>query len=275
MSAPALPAPAGQAHYTVVKGLRTHAWVRGDGPPVVIVPGLGCASWMYARLARELSRARRVYVYDPPGHGDSEGTPGYPRTIGDLTDHLAEWLKVSGLRCAPLLGHSLGGEVIFDLAARYPHCTTALIAAAPTGIPENPNVPAQLLRLARDLPRERLGLLLPGVQAYRRAGLGRMLRLAADQRRHNTGVLLPRVDVPTLLIDGDRDSVIRAWTVREIRSAIPEAVVRVVPGGTHAVTDTFPRTIAASTLEFLKWVEGPETSPIGNFEQSGCSVGAS
>lgn len=273
MSGPRVP-PVGRPHYTTVKGLRTHAWVRGEGPPLVIVPGLGCASWMYVRLARELSRERRVYVYDPPGHGDSEGTPGYPRTICDLTDHLAAWLGASGLRCAPLLGHSLGGEVVFDLAARYPGCTTALIAVAPTGIPENPNVPAQLFRLARDLPRERLGLLLPGLRAYDRAGLVRMLRLAADQRRHNTGEVLGRVEVPTLLIDGDRDPVIRAWTVREIRRAIPESVVRVVPGGTHAVTDTFPKTIAASALEFLRWVEGPGTSPIGRFEQSGCGIHA-
>ena len=273
MSAP-VPAPIGQPHYTVVRGLRTHAWVRGDGPPLVIVPGLGCASWMYVRLARELSRTRRVYVYDPPGHGDSEGTSEYPRTICDLTDHLAAWLEASGLRCAPLLGHSLGGEVVFDLAARYPHCTTALIAVAPTGIPENPNVPAQLFRLTRDLPRERLGLLAPGLRAYGRAGPVRMLRLATDQRRHNTGPLLSRVRVPTLLIDGDRDPVIRAWTVREIRREIPEAVVRVVPGGTHAVTDTFPKTIAASALEFLDWVEGPDTSPIGDFEQSSCATRA-
>lgn len=91
---------------------------------------------------------------------------------------------------------------MFDLAARYPQLAPALIACAPTGIPENPSVRLQLLRLVRDLPRERLGLLLPGLRAYRRCGARRMLLLARDQEAHMTGPLLPRVKVPTLLIDG-------------------------------------------------------------------------
>lgn len=87
-----------------VNGLSTHAWVRGQGQPVVIVPGLGCASWMYARLARELARERRVFAYDPPGHGYSEGARHYPVCISHLTDHLAAWLtrlKRRPRRCRP------------------------------------------------------------------------------------------------------------------------------------------------------------------------------
>jgi pimeloyl-ACP methyl ester carboxylesterase len=243
------------ARYTRVNGLLTHAWVRGSGPPLVLVPGLGCASWMYVRVARELARGRTVHVYDPPGHGHSQGRPGFPATLEDLTDHLAAWLEASGLRCAPLFGHSVGGEVIFDLAARYPHCTSALIACAPTGIPENPSVRVQLLRLALDLPRERPGLLLPGLAAYARSGPALMSRLAQDQSEHDTGALLPRIRVPTLLLDGTRDPVIQSWTLEEIRHAIPHATVREIRGGTHALHDTFPLTVARSTLDFLRQVE--------------------
>ncbi|EYB67696.1 alpha/beta hydrolase [Deinococcus phoenicis] len=238
-----------------MEGLRTRAWVRGAGPPLVLVPGLGCASWMYVRVCRELARTRTVYAYDPPGHGFSQGRPGYPRTIEDLTDHLAAWLEASGLRGAPLLGHSLGGEVIFDLAARFPGSTTALIACAPTGIPENPHVSRQLLRLARDLPRERPQLLLPGVAAYLRSGPALMYRLAENQSHHQTGPLLPHVRVPTLLLDGTRDPVIQAWTVDALCRVIPHAIVAEIPGGTHAVTDTFPKAVARYTLDFLQAVE--------------------
>ncbi len=158
---------------------------------------------MYVRVSRELARERTVYVYDPPGHGFSKGRRDYPRSMEDLTDHLAEWLVACGLNCAPLFGHSLGGEVIFDLAARYPNCTSALIACAPTGIPENPSVTMQVLRLLRDLPRERLPLLVPALSAYSTSGFGLMFRLASDQSQHDTGPLLPAVQVPTLLLDGD------------------------------------------------------------------------
>ncbi|MDB5045530.1 MAG: alpha/beta hydrolase [Deinococcus sp.] len=245
----------GESHFTRVNGLQTHAWVRGNGPPLVLVPGLGCASWMYVRVSRELARERTDYVYDPPGHGFSQRRRDYPRTIEDLTDHLAAWLVACGLNCAPLLGHSLGGEVVFDLAARYPTCTSALIACAPTGIPENPSVTMQFLRLLRDLPHERLPLLLPALSAYSTSGPALMLRLATDQSQHDTGPLLKQVRVPTLLLDGDLDYVIRSWTVRDLRRSIPDALVKTVPGGTHALTDSHPKTVARYTLDFLRLVD--------------------
>lgn len=242
----------GHSQWTLVDGLWTHARVLGSGPPLVVVPGLGCASWMYERVGRHLARTRTVYLYDPPGHGDSQGRPGEPACIADLTDHLAAWLQASGLRCAPLFGHSLGGEVIFDLAARHPRCTTGLIACAPTGIPENPSVAAQLVRLLRDLPRERPGLWPGGLRAYGRAGSGTMYRLAHDQSQHHTGALLPHIRVPTLLLGGDRDPVIRGWTVEEIQRGIPHAVIRVIHGGTHALTDSHPRAVASYARDFLE-----------------------
>ncbi|WP_240741599.1 alpha/beta fold hydrolase [Deinococcus sp. KSM4-11] len=235
-----------------VHGLKTHAIVRGQGRPLVLVPGLGCASWMYNRVSNELARSHRVYTYDPPGHGYSEGTQQFPACIEDLTDHLAAWLVVSGLTGTAVFGHSLGGEVVFDLAARYPGLASALVACAPTGIPENPSVPMQLLRLCRDLPRERLGLLIPGLRAYRHCGVRRMLLLANDQSYHDTGPLLAKVSIPTLLLDGLNDPVIRSWTVQEIQMAIPDAVVRQIRGGTHALTDSHPRAVARFTIDFLK-----------------------
>ncbi|GGM07075.1 alpha/beta fold hydrolase [Deinococcus aerophilus] len=244
-----------RAQYTPVYGLRTHARVYGHGGPLVIVPGLGCASWMYVRLARELAKGRTVYAYDPPGHGHSEGRPEWPVCLEDLTDHLAAWLDATGLRGSALLGHSIGGEVIFDLAARYPQHAGPLIACSPTGIPENPSVLAQLLRLSLDLPRERLGLLWPGMRAYTRCGTLRMLRLAQDQEDHNTGPLLPAVKQPTLLLSGQADPVIRRWTVQALHTAIPNATIREIVGGTHALMDTFPRTVARFTVDFLDDLE--------------------
>lgn len=243
------------SEFTRVGGLLTHARVRGEGPPLVIVPGLGCASWMYARAARQLARTRTVYAYDPPGHGLSGGRPGFPRTIEDLSDHHAAWLSATGLSGAPLLGHSLGAEVIFDLAARSPHLVSAVIACAPTGIPENPSVRAQLSRLLLDVPRERPGLFLPALAAYTRSGPARMLRLARDQSEHDTGPLLPHVRVPTLLLEGTRDPVVQAWTLEAIRQAIPHATIREIPGGAHALADSFPRAVARFTLDFLREVE--------------------
>ncbi|MFC6590967.1 alpha/beta fold hydrolase [Deinococcus lacus] len=218
--------------YTQVSGLRTHARVYGDAadPPLVVVPGLGCASWLYRRLAWVLARERRVYAYDPPGHGLSQGKRGEPTTVASLSDHLAAWMTEAGLGTAPLFGHSLGGEVVIDMAARHAEKVSALIACAPTGIPDNPSVTEQLWHLLEDIPRERPELLLPAAAAYLRCGPARMWRMARAQSHYPTGHLLPLVHRPTLLLDGTADPVIRSWTVQAICRHIPDSVVREIEG---------------------------------------------
>ena len=216
----------GEHVYTEVNALPTYAWVAGDGPPLVVVPGLGCASWMYLELAKKLTGQRTVYLYDPPGHGLSKAGKNYPSSIYHLTDHLAQWLQGNGLEGAPLLGHSLGGEVIFDLVGRVGYPAAALIACAPTGVPENPRVLLQLWHLVQDLPREHPMLIALGLRAYWHCSLFRILRLARSQSRHVVGTALQQIQAPTLLLSGSRDPVIHPWTLEVIRHQVRGAVIR-------------------------------------------------
>jgi len=244
------------SHFRKVHGLIRHARVY-PGPggqerraPLVIVPGLGCASWMYRRLARRLAREHEVWVYDHPGMGLSQGRRRDPLRIEQLTDHLAGWMEARGLHGVPLLGHSLGGEVVIDLAARYPALPSCLIMCAPTGIPENPSVVAQLVRFLIDMPRERLALFGPATLSYLRTG-PKAYWLAQDQDRHETGPLISQVRCPALVIDGDRDPVIRPWTLDVMCALLPSARARTVEGGTHALMDSRPQELADETLRFL------------------------
>lgn len=239
-------------HLRRVRGVLTHAevWaeVWGQGPPLVVVPGLGCASWMYRRLAGALAGRHTVWLYDPPGHGLS-GRLRAPR-IEHLTDQLAAWLDATGLAGSAVLGHSLGGEVAIDLAARYPAATGPLILCAPTGIPDNPSLTGQVARWALDIPRERPALWPLATAAYLRAAPG-MPALAADQRRHRTGPLLPHVQAPTLILTGTRDPIIRAWTVDVLCRDLPDARSARLERGTHALTDHCPQEVADLVAAFL------------------------
>ena len=82
-----------------------------------------------------------------------------------------------------------------------------------------------------------------------------MYRLAHAQSRHHTGALLPLIRVPTLLLGGTCDPVIRAWTVEEIRRGLPHALIREIRGGTHALTDSHPRAAASYARDFLELIE--------------------
>ena len=247
------------SHFRRVGGLIRHARVY-PGPvacrrPIVIVPGLGCAAWMYRKLARRLALEHEVWVYDHPGMGFSQGRLRDPARIEQLTDHLADWLRERGFVGIPLLGHSLGGEVVIDLAARCPEVPGSLILCAPTGIPENPSVTAQVARFLLNLPRERLALYPYAVAAYTRTGPLRAYLLSQDQGNHQTGPLISQVQCPALVIDGSADRVIRSWTLEVMCDRLPHARACTIEGGTHALMDSRPAQVARETLQFLREVE--------------------
>lgn len=117
------------------RGTRLEALLGGppDGPPVVLLHGLGGSRSNWAFLAPELARTRRVLVVDLPGHGRSSALPAAPG-LGPYADRVAKLVDAEGLAPADLVGHSLGGLVGIRLAARRPELVRSLVLAAAAGI---------------------------------------------------------------------------------------------------------------------------------------------
>jgi len=256
----------GRPHFSTVDGLRIHARVYGEhhARTVVILPGLGCASWMYHQLAQALSQCARVYAYDPPGHGRSQGRLRFPASTSDLTDHLTLWLQINDLSGAVLLGHSLGGEVMLDLAARSPDLTGPLIACSPTGIPANPPIRVQVVRLLRDAPRERRAFLLPAALAYLRAGPLRSYLLARAIKGRDSSPLAARLKVPLLLISGSADPVVNPLPLTRLAATLPCVRSVTLLGAPHALTDAVPFEVARHTQTFLDACQAQTASGTGH-----------
>ena len=117
------------------RGTRLQALVGGpaDGPPVVLLHGLGGSRSNWAFLAPELARTRRVLVVDLPGHGRSSALPAAPG-LGPYADRVAKLVEEEGLAPADVLGHSLGGLVGIRLAVRRPELVRSLVLTAGAGI---------------------------------------------------------------------------------------------------------------------------------------------
>jgi 3-oxoadipate enol-lactonase len=117
------------------RGTRLRALVGGppDGPPVVLLHGLGGSRSNWAFLAPELARTRRVLVVDLPGHGRSSALPAAPG-LGPYADRVAKLVETERLAPADLIGHSFGGLVGIRLAARRPELVRSLVLAAAAGI---------------------------------------------------------------------------------------------------------------------------------------------
>ncbi len=125
----------------------------GEGPPLVLVHGLGSALTTWSLLLPDLVRRYDVIAVDLPGHG---GSPALPRTepptpqrcarlVADLLDEL-------GLERAHVVGNSLGGWVGLELAAD--DRALSFTGLAPAGLWKQPALRrSSLLQVNRRLAR--------------------------------------------------------------------------------------------------------------------------
>jgi len=207
---------------------------------------------MYRRLAHLLAQRYTVWLYDPPGHGLSQGRWNDSVRVEELTDHLAQWLQVQQINRPVLLGHSFGGEVTLQLAVRHPHLSGGLVAVAPTGIPENPSILRQLQRLIRDIPRERLAFWPLCLSAYGRTGVRRFYQLARAIEYQSAVPFLALVQCRVLLLGGTSDPVVSSGALRRLTRFWPQLQVVELTGAPHAMTDA---NAEAVTEQVYRWVD--------------------
>ena len=125
--------PGLEERFAEVKGVRMRYFVGGEGPPLVLVHGLGGAAANWIELAPLLARRHRLLVPDLPGHGGSEALPAVSG-LDPFADRVALLAEREGMLPAPIVGHSLGGMVVLRLALRRPADVTALVLAAGAGL---------------------------------------------------------------------------------------------------------------------------------------------
>ena len=117
----------------LAEGGRLHYRVCGNGPPILVLHGLGGTSLNWAAVAPSLVATRRVLVPDLPGHGRSTA-PGSLVSLEPFADALAALVEHEKAAPLPVVGHSLGGLVAVRLAVRRPEAVAGLVLCAPAGI---------------------------------------------------------------------------------------------------------------------------------------------
>lgn len=105
--------------------LALHEWGDAGAPRVVCLHGVRNHGRHFARLAERL-RGYRVVAPDLIGHGSSPWEPPW-----DIDSHCDAILETVGHGPASLVGHSFGGRLAFELAARSPELVPRLVLLDP------------------------------------------------------------------------------------------------------------------------------------------------
>ncbi len=108
------------------------AYLGGEGPPLVLLHGLGAAAVTWLELVPALRERHRVLALDLPGHAGSPPLPS-GSAVERFADAVAAALASLDARPALVVGHSFGGQVALRLALRHPGAVRALLLVAPSG----------------------------------------------------------------------------------------------------------------------------------------------
>jgi 3-oxoadipate enol-lactonase len=248
--------------------------VRGQGPPLVLLQGLGVGRWGWEPIVDRLARQFRVITIDNRGIGASDAPAGSYSTRVMASDVVAV-LDDAGVASAAVAGTSLGGMVAQELALAHPDRVDrlVLVATIPGGRLTAP-MPLKTAYLLTWAPLMRSEQRLRGFIEHnlgpetlrRRPRVVR--RLMALKRAHpqsehawraqaTAGVLFDplgrqrRITQPTLILQGTADQVVNPVNAELLADLIPGARLRYVDGAGHLVAWDEPRQFARVVARFL------------------------
>src|SRR5438105_12320463 len=102
-------------------GVRLHYldW-GGTKPVVVLLPGYALTAHAFDDIGRLLASEFRVIAVTPRGFGQSDAPNSGDYTIGTMVEDLRALLDSLSIQHAALIGHSISGSTITEVARAYP-----------------------------------------------------------------------------------------------------------------------------------------------------------
>jgi pimeloyl-ACP methyl ester carboxylesterase len=251
----------------------------GNGPPVVLLHGLGCGRRMWFHQILALQDRFRVIAYDQRGHGltDAPATATEYSAV-HLTRDLVGVLDALKIERAAIVGFSLGGGPALALAASKPECVSRLVLADVGAGADDPVKIEGMVRrwvklidqgAADELVCEMLRSEL--FKVYARRNKRRLEHMAALIRTTPLNGLrftlsevlakrkslfrltdvLKAVRAPTLVVVGQHDYVCSKAS-KLIAQTIPNASLKIIEDSGHMSPLEQPAAFTTALLEFLK-----------------------
>ena len=247
-----------------------------DAPVVLLLHGFGASLQTWDDWTTALQDHWRVIRLDIPGFGLSG--PAVNQDYSDAADvaRVIALLDQLGVQQVIIAGHSMGGRIAWNLAAAHPERVSKLVLLAPDGFPDPKaksdktyEVPTLMGLMPYSLPQWalRMGGVAPAfadqrkltpqlMQRYHDMVLapgvrGAMLERMRQTRNSDPVARLQSIQVPTLLLWGEKDAFIPVSNAQDYLKAMPQARLVTLPAVGHVLHEEAPQTSVQAVLDFL------------------------
>jgi pimeloyl-ACP methyl ester carboxylesterase len=274
----------------VVHGHRVIYRSIGSGPPVVLIHGMVNSSRHWESVALRLADRYHVIAPDLLGHGDS-ATPRGDYSLGAHASGARDVANALGHERVTVVGHSLGGGIAMQFAYLFPERTERLVLVSSGGLGRDVHLllraaslpgadyvlPAltsrRLVAVGRGVggllgrvglePGGDVGVLARGFASLDNAGSRqaflhtvRAVIEPGGQRVSANDRLALAARLPTLIVWGERDSIIPVAHGAAAHEAMPGSRFETFDGAGHMPHDDDPFRFAALLTEFCETTEG-------------------
>jgi poly(3-hydroxyoctanoate) depolymerase len=258
--------------FITVSGRRVRVHVTGEGPPVLLINGLGANVATWKPLVQQL-HGFQVIGFDAPGTGRSQA-PKLPYPVARMVEVASRLLDAVGVERADVLGYSLGGSVAQRLAYEEPQRVRRLVLVSSScgigGVPGSlrallaVSTPARHYAKTAHRVTMRVVNLAPAEKNSRSIKeevrdwhheaapslLGYALQMAAFTTFHSLP-WLHDVAQPTLVISGTDDRLMPTANSAVLAAYLGDARLHIVEGWGHYLLHDAASGAGATVADFL------------------------
>lgn len=244
--------------YKDIDDFKLYYDIQGEGSPLILLHGWGGNSGSLFPLANILKKDFKVFTLDLPGFGKSSKPTS---AIGGdkykiIVQKFINFIEVHNYS---IIGHSFGGRIAIRIASEKPLDLCSLVLIDSGGIKSEKEITQLLSERLFKLLKKTIKLIFKGKLQYKiletlkrhfgsydyRKQNGIMREILVKVINEDLSNLLTQIDVPTLIIWGEKDDVLPLSHARYIKQLVRNSQLEIIPNAGHfPYLDNLPKVYA-------------------------------